>query len=131
MGILEPYQFKFSYLDILENEDIRNWNRLYSGWKTYPQMWVNKSFLGGVDKIKELIASNEFESLLPKDLESKEEKRNRLLKKFEVLLVGPDNEQTSQIEAALNAFGVSYFRYQNKDEIFEKENNQLYVNGQK
>jgi glutaredoxin-related protein len=36
MGILEPYAFKFSYFDILENEDIRNWNRLYSGWKTYP-----------------------------------------------------------------------------------------------
>ncbi len=36
MNLLKPYLNKFSYTDILENEDIRNWNRLYSGWKTYP-----------------------------------------------------------------------------------------------
>jgi len=32
------------------NEDLRNWNRLYSGWKTYPQLWIDKKFIGGLDK---------------------------------------------------------------------------------
>ena len=36
MDVLSPFKFEYSYFDILENEDVRNWNRLYSGWKTYP-----------------------------------------------------------------------------------------------
>ena len=39
------------------NEDLRNWNRLYSGWKTYPQLWIDRKFIGGVDKCKELLKS--------------------------------------------------------------------------
>ena len=52
MNIIAPFKFEYSYFDILENDDIRNWNRLYSGWKTYPQVWINKKFVGGLDTVK-------------------------------------------------------------------------------
>lgn len=74
-------------MNILENEDIRNWNRLYSCWKTYPQVWIDKKFVGGVDKIKELIKNDEFEKLLPKDMETAEEKKSRIIKRYPCLIV--------------------------------------------
>lgn len=37
----------------------------YSNWPTYPQLYVHGELVGGLDIIKELVASGEFKSMLP------------------------------------------------------------------
>lgn len=41
--------------------------KAYSDWPTYPQVYVNGELMGGLDIIKEMIASGEFKEMLPKD----------------------------------------------------------------
>lgn len=45
----------------------------YSNWPTYPQVYINGELAGGLDIIKELIASGEFAEMVPqeKDLSSR------------------------------------------------------------
>jgi len=37
----------------------------YSNWPTYPQLYINGELVGGLDIIKELVASGEFQTMLP------------------------------------------------------------------
>lgn len=65
LEILKTHELNFGYFNILENEDVRNWLRYYSKWNTYPQFYVNKNIIGGLDVIRDLISKGKFESLLP------------------------------------------------------------------
>ena len=65
LEILKKYELNFGYFNILENENVRNWIRHYSKWNTYPQLYFNQKLVGGIDKVKELIAQNKFEELIP------------------------------------------------------------------
>ena len=38
----------------------------YSNWPTYPQLYINGELVGGLDIIKEMVASGEFRSMLPR-----------------------------------------------------------------
>jgi len=37
----------------------------YSNWPTFPQLYINGELVGGLDIIKELVASGEFQAMLP------------------------------------------------------------------
>jgi len=37
----------------------------YSNWPTYPQLYIHGELVGGLDIIKELVASGEFQAMLP------------------------------------------------------------------
>lgn len=40
---------------------MRNWLRAYNKWPTYPQIYIDGKLLGGIDVLKERIASNTLE----------------------------------------------------------------------
>ncbi len=40
--------------------------KTYSNWPTYPQLYVKGELIGGLDIVKELIESGEFDSMVPK-----------------------------------------------------------------
>lgn len=44
---------------------MRNWVRHYSGWPTYPAVFVNGKAIGGLDKVKELVEKGEFDKMVP------------------------------------------------------------------
>jgi Grx4 family monothiol glutaredoxin len=50
---------------------------VYSDWPTFPQVYVNGEFIGGLDIIKEMNSTGELDTLLPK-----EEDLNDRLKKL-------------------------------------------------
>lgn len=64
--ILMESSVKFSYVDILENPDIRTFLPKYAKWPTFPQLWVNEDLVGGSDIIEELSKSGDLEVLLNK-----------------------------------------------------------------
>ena len=56
---------KFSYVDILENPDIRQTLPQYANWPTFPQLYINGELIGGCDIILELFQKGELQKLLP------------------------------------------------------------------
>ena len=51
--------------DILGDERIRQWLKFYSSWPTFPQVYVNGQFQGGLDVVSEMIESGHFDDVLP------------------------------------------------------------------
>lgn len=60
-------ELTFKHFDILGDERIRQWLKVYSNWQTYPQVYINKKFVGGIDIIDGLIEENEFLDMVPKE----------------------------------------------------------------
>ena len=55
---------EFSYIDILENPEIRSTLPKIANWPTFPQLYVNGELVGGCDIILEMFESGELQELL-------------------------------------------------------------------
>lgn len=62
--ILAECDLEFSYVDILQNQDIRRELPGYSSWPTFPQLYVAKELMGGSDIIAEMHAKGELKPKL-------------------------------------------------------------------
>jgi monothiol glutaredoxin len=51
-------------VDVLEDPELRDGIKEYSGWPTIPQVFINGQFVGGCDIIKELDARGELEPMI-------------------------------------------------------------------
>lgn len=47
-------------VNILDNQELRNALKIYSNWPTFPQLYVNQKFIGGIDKLQELHDQNKI-----------------------------------------------------------------------
>ena len=54
----------FSYVNIFEDEEIRQGLKEYSNWPTFPQLYVKGELIGGSDIIVEMYHSGELKELL-------------------------------------------------------------------
>ena len=55
---------EFSYVDILENQDIRENLPSISDWPTFPQVFVAGELIGGCDIVTEMHESGDLQSLI-------------------------------------------------------------------
>ena len=55
---------EFSYVDILENQDIRQNLPTISDWPTFPQVFVNGELIGGCDIVLEMYESGELQPII-------------------------------------------------------------------
>ena len=55
---------EFSYVDILENQEIRQTLPKISDWPTFPQVFVSGELVGGCDIISEMHESGELQRLI-------------------------------------------------------------------
>lgn len=62
--ILKALKTKFSYVNVLENPDIRSELPKYAQWPTFPQLYINSELIGGCDIITEMQEKNELLPLL-------------------------------------------------------------------
>ena len=51
---------QFSYVDVIENNDVRAALPSVSDWPTFPQLYVNKELIGGCDIVKDLYNNGEL-----------------------------------------------------------------------
>ena len=65
----------YKAIDIFQDEKLRCYLRLYSGWKTYPQLYINGKIIGGVDKLTELLEKKEFMGMVPPEMKMEEAKK--------------------------------------------------------
>lgn len=64
MEIIQPLNLEFKTFDILQDEEVRQGLKTFSNWPTFPQIYVNGEFVGGLDIIKELKENDELVSTL-------------------------------------------------------------------
>lgn len=62
--ILKNLKAKVSYVNVLENPEIRVELPKYAQWPTFPQLYINSELVGGCDIVVELHANNELLSML-------------------------------------------------------------------
>ena len=70
--LMNELRLEYGTYDILSNEEIRQGLKIYSEWPTFPQVYVDGAFIGGVDILKEMISTREFQRLVTQeDIKSK------------------------------------------------------------
>ena len=62
--ILKTLHAKVSYVNILENPDIRAELPKYAQWPTFPQLYIEGELIGGCDIVTEMQEKNELLPLL-------------------------------------------------------------------
>lgn len=62
--LLAELQVKYSSFDILTDDQVRQGLKTFSDWPTYPQIYVKGELVGGLDLLKEMIASGEFQDMV-------------------------------------------------------------------
>eukprot|EP00048_Salpingoeca_helianthica_P016297 m.231540 g.231540 ORF g.231540 m.231540 type:complete len:327 (-) comp18398_c0_seq1:37-1017(-) len=65
VALLQGQGVEFSTFDILADDEVRQGLKAFSNWPTYPQLYANGTLVGGLDIMKELVASGELTSALP------------------------------------------------------------------
>jgi monothiol glutaredoxin len=60
VDILKDIGEPFSYVNILENPDIRAELPKYANWPTFPQLWVKGELIGGSDIMMQMAQAGEL-----------------------------------------------------------------------
>lgn len=55
---------RFAYVNILDNDELREALKTFSNWPTYPQLYVNGELVGGCDIILEMHESGELQEVV-------------------------------------------------------------------
>lgn len=55
---------EFGYVNILEDQEVREELKNYSSWPTYPQLYINGELVGGCDIVVQLYESGELKPML-------------------------------------------------------------------
>ncbi|PAU80059.1 monothiol glutaredoxin, Grx4 family [Halovibrio salipaludis] len=64
---------RFAYVNILDNDELREGLKVYSNWPTYPQLYVNGELVGGCDIILEMHESGELQEVVDSAAEATED----------------------------------------------------------
>jgi Grx4 family monothiol glutaredoxin len=116
VGLLKEQGVTFGYFDILTDNEVRQGLKVFSNWKTYPQIYANGELLGGLDVVRELIQEGEFKSMLPAEVieEPLEQRLAKLVRQHKVMLFMKGDPTTPKCGfsrsaiALLNETGVEY-----------------------
>ena len=66
VNILKVMNLKFSSVDVLKDEKIRQGIKEFSDWPTIPLLYVKGKFVGGCDIVKEMYENKELHKLTGK-----------------------------------------------------------------
>ena len=63
-NMLKILEVKFTGINVLEDQSIREGIKIFSDWPTIPQLYIKKEFVGGCDIVKELYENGELKKIL-------------------------------------------------------------------
>ena len=58
--LLSDLGVKFSSVNVLESDEMREGIKQFSNWPTIPQLYIKEEFIGGCDIVKEMYESGEL-----------------------------------------------------------------------
>lgn len=62
--VLQSCSAKFTYVNILEDAELREALKTYSNWPTYPQLYIKGELVGGCDIIMDLQGKAQLEGMM-------------------------------------------------------------------
>ncbi|KAF9438707.1 Glutaredoxin 3 [Entomortierella beljakovae] len=113
LEILTAQNIRFSSFNILADDEVRQAMKGFSDWPTFPQVYVKGEFVGGLDIVKEMVATGEFQALVPaeKDLNTR---MDELIQKAPLMIFIKGSPETprcgfsKKLVALLADQGVTY-----------------------
>ena len=63
-GILKASDKRFAFVNILEDNELRDGLKIYSNWPTFPQLYVNGELIGGSDIVEQMYNNGELDNVL-------------------------------------------------------------------
>ena len=63
-NVLKHLEDKFSGINVLEDNELREGIKEYSDWPTIPQLYINGEFVGGCDIVKEMFEKGDLQKKL-------------------------------------------------------------------
>ena len=63
-NVLKHLKVNFKGINVLDDENLRQGIKDFSGWPTIPQLYVKGQFIGGCDIVKEMFEKGELNTLL-------------------------------------------------------------------
>ena len=64
VGILRDHNVRYGFFNILADEDVRSGLKEFADWPTFPMLWVDGEFVGGLDVIKDMVETGQFEEVV-------------------------------------------------------------------
>lgn len=64
---LTKMRVKFKTFDVLKDDSLKEWLKFYANWPSFPQIYINKKFIGGTEIVLQLIETDEFLQLIPSE----------------------------------------------------------------
>ncbi|KAG2172294.1 hypothetical protein INT43_004836 [Umbelopsis isabellina] len=64
VGLLNDRHVKYGHFDILSDDEVRQGLKAHVDWPTFPMLFYKGELLGGLDIVKEMIASGEFDQVV-------------------------------------------------------------------
>lgn len=64
---------RFAYVNILDNQELRESLKTYSNWPTYPQLYINGELVGGCDIVLEMSENGELTEMVKAASSNQEE----------------------------------------------------------
>lgn len=64
VDLLNSHKVDFGYFNILEDEEMRQAIKDFTGWPTIPQVFVEGKFIGGADILQEMQDNGELKVVL-------------------------------------------------------------------
>lgn len=55
---------RFAFVNILDNQELREAVKVYSNWPTFPQLYIKGELVGGCDIVGELYESGELQQMV-------------------------------------------------------------------
>jgi len=62
-NMLKILDVKFTGVNVLENQSLREGIKIFSDWPTIPQLYIKKEFVGGCDIVKEMYENGELKKI--------------------------------------------------------------------
>ncbi len=62
VAALKHVDADFAYINIFEDQDVREGLKVYSNWPTFPQLYINGELMGGCDIVLEMYKNGELKS---------------------------------------------------------------------
>ncbi|XP_046382438.1 glutaredoxin-3 [Ischnura elegans] len=85
VAILDELNADYKTFDILNDEEVRQGLKTYSNWPTYPQLYIKGELIGGLDIVKEMVASGDLANMLTKK-PSLEERLKKLINRHPLMV---------------------------------------------
>ena len=63
-NVLKHLEVKFSGINVLEDNELREGIKEYSDWPTIPQLYIKGEFVGGCDIVKEMFEKGDLQKKL-------------------------------------------------------------------